>query len=60
MWDEQFGRVKLQQLQMYRSRQVTKEDHEELVEEFRDDWASICRAVARRSVADGMYRPGSW
>ncbi len=55
-WDEQFGVIRVQQLQMYRSRQVTKEDHEELVEEFGNDWAAICQAVAKRSVFDGVYR----
>ena len=59
VWDEQFGLVREQQLAMYRSRKVTQEDHRDLVEEFGDDWVSICHAVARRSVADGTYRPGS-
>ena len=53
---EKYGSVALAQLQMYRSRSVSVEDHEELVAEFGSDWAAICSAVAARSAVDGVYR----
>lgn len=53
--DPVFGVVSLPQLQMYRSRGVTVDDHLELREEFGVDAELICKAVAERSVRTGRY-----
>lgn len=55
--DPVYGLVSLPQRQMYKSRKVSVEDHEALVEEFGSDSTAICKAVAERSASDGQYRP---